>query len=505
MYKKILSTILFFFCLFSLSDIQAGSFSYLNAVYYILLRSEIEPGLNVVKTGSGTGVVTSDTTIDCGTVCNEVFNASSDVTLTATPTAGSFFAGWSGGGCTGLDSTCVVQVDQNSSITVNAEFTFDPTESEPNNSSESANPIPLNVPIYGSIDAISDTDWFSFDATGEDTVTIQFDFPDLGNDLDDWHVQLYASNNVSTPLRDVYVNKGDTFNLDTTGDITYYLVVSKDASHTITNYEFTIITGNSDPAETEVPITGTNDHLNATALPFDTVMHGNLTDIDADQDWYKLQTAGSTITTQIEFAAPYSTSKDWVVTVYADNAGALGQMLSRTAVTDGSVCYVALPNTSSIFYVMVTDLTDISNNFEGRSYTLTVHTGITSVTGEQESNDIIGNATPINLAVTPSLSGQLALSNNVYTPNEVDDTDWFSFDLTAGGASLNFSSPETSPNVWWTVEIDEIAGSSQAIFNGGSLNVTVPSDGTYHLSVTPGFLVGDKVGNSAQYVITPTQ
>lgn len=53
--------------------------------------------LTVTKSGTGTGTVTSSPAgIDCGTDCSEVYNSGTVVTLTATPDAGSTFAGWSG-------------------------------------------------------------------------------------------------------------------------------------------------------------------------------------------------------------------------------------------------------------------------------------------------------------------------------------------------------------------------------------------------------------------------
>jgi hypothetical protein len=74
--------------------------------------------LTVVKTGTGTGTVTSDVgAINCGAVCSDIF-AGDTVTLTATPTAGSTFTGWSGGGCSGT-GTCVVTVTAATSVTAN--------------------------------------------------------------------------------------------------------------------------------------------------------------------------------------------------------------------------------------------------------------------------------------------------------------------------------------------------------------------------------------------------
>jgi hypothetical protein len=78
------------------------------------------PNLSVVKTGSGSGTVTSSPAgISCGADCSESYAAHTVVTLTAAAAAGSVFAGWSGGGCSGT-ATCVVTVD--SAVSVTATF-----------------------------------------------------------------------------------------------------------------------------------------------------------------------------------------------------------------------------------------------------------------------------------------------------------------------------------------------------------------------------------------------
>lgn len=79
-------------------------------------------GLNVDKSGSSSGTVTSDLGgINCGNVCSKAFTQGSVVTLTAQADAGSTFTGWSGGGCSGI-GTCVVIM--NGEKTVTARFDY---------------------------------------------------------------------------------------------------------------------------------------------------------------------------------------------------------------------------------------------------------------------------------------------------------------------------------------------------------------------------------------------
>ncbi|MBL0141429.1 MAG: VCBS repeat-containing protein [Betaproteobacteria bacterium] len=78
--------------------------------------------LIVSKTGTGAGSVASAPAgVDCGATCSANFSGGTVVTLTATPSAGSVFAGWSGAGCSGT-GTCQALMDQNQFATA----TFDP-------------------------------------------------------------------------------------------------------------------------------------------------------------------------------------------------------------------------------------------------------------------------------------------------------------------------------------------------------------------------------------------
>ncbi len=78
--------------------------------------------LTVSKTGTGSGTVTSTPAgIACGATCTAPFNAGTSITLAATADAGSTFAGWSGGGCSGLGACAVTLA---ASTTVTATFTL---------------------------------------------------------------------------------------------------------------------------------------------------------------------------------------------------------------------------------------------------------------------------------------------------------------------------------------------------------------------------------------------
>ena len=82
--------------------------------------------LTVEIAGSGSGSVASDIPgISCQADCNEIYPLGTFVTLTAMPSGSSLFAGWSGGGCSGTGTTCVIQVMADTLVTVSFELDSD--------------------------------------------------------------------------------------------------------------------------------------------------------------------------------------------------------------------------------------------------------------------------------------------------------------------------------------------------------------------------------------------
>jgi hypothetical protein len=78
-----------------------------------------QEALSVSMAGNGSGSVVSDPAgIDCGEFCLATFDSGGVATLSAHPSPGSRFAGWSGSGCSGTGD-CEVTVGAGSSVTAN--------------------------------------------------------------------------------------------------------------------------------------------------------------------------------------------------------------------------------------------------------------------------------------------------------------------------------------------------------------------------------------------------
>jgi hypothetical protein len=89
-----------------------------NGPVTTLLENLIFP-VTISKAGTGTGTVTSvPAGINCGATCIANFACGDVVELTATPTPGSTFVGWSGGGCSGT-GTCTTTITNSTAITAN--------------------------------------------------------------------------------------------------------------------------------------------------------------------------------------------------------------------------------------------------------------------------------------------------------------------------------------------------------------------------------------------------
>ena len=100
--------------------------------------------LTVTRAGAGTGTVTSSPAgINCGPTCSASFTTGTVVTLTAAPTGGSTFSGWSGA-CSGT-GTCAVTMSQARAVTATFALpTFALTVTKAGAGTVTSNPAGIN-------------------------------------------------------------------------------------------------------------------------------------------------------------------------------------------------------------------------------------------------------------------------------------------------------------------------------------------------------------------------
>jgi outer membrane protein assembly factor BamB len=88
---------------------------YVGTDGHLLAFGALRHTLTVAPPGSG-GTVKSDVAgIECGSTCSHSYDNGTAVTLTASPSAGFEFSGWSGAGCSGT-GTCTVTMDRDASV-----------------------------------------------------------------------------------------------------------------------------------------------------------------------------------------------------------------------------------------------------------------------------------------------------------------------------------------------------------------------------------------------------
>jgi hypothetical protein len=117
--------------------------------------------LKVTKAGPGQGTVTSEPTgIDCGSACEVSFKEGTDVTLIATPAAGSSFASWEGcDTATGNECTLTISTDRKAKVKFNA---------KPSIKSESVRPGVISALLEATVNPNGEETSYQFEYLTED-------------------------------------------------------------------------------------------------------------------------------------------------------------------------------------------------------------------------------------------------------------------------------------------------------------------------------------------------
>jgi len=122
----------------------------MNAAKNVTATFDLLPELTVNGFGTGTGIVTA-TGLRCdvkGGVksgdCKEYSPAGTVVTLTASPSAGSVFSGFSGGGC-GLSNPCQITMTSATAVTATFSLVFDLTTAKNGSGTGAVTSTPIGI------------------------------------------------------------------------------------------------------------------------------------------------------------------------------------------------------------------------------------------------------------------------------------------------------------------------------------------------------------------------
>ena len=135
--------------------------------------AEGPPTLHISKSGTGSGTVMSNPAgIDCGSTCKVSFAEGTSVTLTADPSSGSVFTGWSGDGCSGTGPCTIIfnsnkTIDASFALSGNCAYTISPTNKTFNASGGS---VSIKVSATGLANClvppvVEDAEWISVSGT----------------------------------------------------------------------------------------------------------------------------------------------------------------------------------------------------------------------------------------------------------------------------------------------------------------------------------------------------
>ncbi len=373
-------------------------------------------------------------------------------------------------------------------------------ESEPNDTSGTADAIPIGTPGTGSVAAVGDVDYWSFTAAAGAVVRIEvfalrLDQPAWNTAANNPDVALFATDGITALLTDANFNGGDQefpfFRILTTG--TYFVRVQRQTA-TLAGGAYSIrITSLPTPSYVELePVGGATNDTSATAE----AVAGTSGTIwghraaAAPPDFYSITVAGASIL-RLRMIAHLnglqgSSQYDSRVEIYATDGTTLISAYDDAIEFDAYGSYAF--TTAGTYFLRVAAFGGLGS---GGQYLLEWSLAATTVT-ETEPNDTSATATAITYGA--AVTGALGAA----------DTDYFSFTASAGDQILLEVMDSTGGKMQGALDVvvADLLGSDgvTAVLNdlttsagaiGGPLTnvfcrtAILQSSGTHYVRITP--------------------
>lgn len=403
--------------------------------------------LSVNKSGTGSGTVTSSPSgINCNSDCTEPYNPDSVIILTATPDAGSTFAGWSGGGCSGT-GTCTATMDIDKTVT--ATFSLPQT---PNIS------LSLTSHDFGSVTVGSSS---SKTVTVSNTGNANLIISSLGMSGTDSSV-FSQTNNCSTVLSGGSCSINITFIPTATGSKAATLTISSNDPDTA-NTTIALV-GNGVEAPTP------NISVSSSSYDFGSVTLGS--------------TLSQTITVSNTGTADITVSS---INLSGSGASEFTQTNNCSTVASGNSCSTDITFSPTFTGSKSATLTINSNDLDSPSMSISLTgSGVSapvpnislSPTNEDFSNLIIGTSSPSELTVSNTGTADLNISGMT-----LSDTTNYSLNENGGSNPCGSTTKTLTPGSTCTVAIT-FNPTSASTFNATLTVSSDDPDGTAVITLT---------------------
>ena len=356
------------------------------------------------------------------------------------------------------------------------------TESEPNDSMDSANTISLNTKISGNRGETYDYDWFRFTLPSDGVISLTFGHQSqISGSGNYWASSFYTSD--ENALGDWSFWAGNTTADETTCQIglskgTYYLCIEEADNYSAQTYHFTVNFTASTAWEKE-----RNDSIiKPNTIALNSKVNGSLI-MDYDCDWFRFTLPNDGfISLTFGPNTPITGGDDcWTSAFFTSDGSILDDwsFWNNGATTDQTGCKIGLP--AGTYYLCIESTTEYSSQAYHFKLSFTASTA-----WEKERNNTIVSPTAI------SLNTQYNGSVSSY-----GDTDWFSFTLPAADTIRLVFGHEVDSNgsdCWSTCFYnsdgdcvgDWIYWNGKTATDGITDEIDLPK-GTYYLYIDSGF------------------
>ena len=356
-------------------------------------------------------------------------------------------------------------------------FAASGSESESNNTKETANTIAVNSTIRGNLSSRNDVDWYKFTVAQSGYFNVSFEHTLLSSSSTYWDIYIYNDsgvNNIDGTSSDFGVAGNENRTTSNFGIPagTYYIKIIDDY-YSENDYWFTVNFTSSGEWETE----NNNNMNNADEITLNAPIHGSLS-MNGDVDWYKFTvTQSGYFNVSFEHTLLSSSSDYWDIYIYND---------SGVNNVDGSSSYYGVDGNANLtthnfgvsagtYYIKITQDYKSTND-----YSLTVNF-TPSGEWETENNNNMNNANEITLN-TP-IKGALSMNG---------DVDWYKVVISASREiAITFNhNVLTSSSTYWRYYLYDSSGVTELLSMGrrgdtesATSDFINVSAGTYYIKV----------------------